>query len=70
MAVDICYIISHGFASRMLLQTNLIGKLADRGVSLAIISQDSQDEELKSISRIENIQCQTWHSRNTIWDDN
>ena len=70
MGVDICYIISHGFAARMLLQTNLIEKLADQGIKIGLITPDSSDENLKVFEENPNIQLVQWDSKATIWDDN
>ncbi len=44
--VDIAYIISHGFAARMVMQTNLLGKLVQQGKKVALISPDKNDENL------------------------
>lgn len=44
---DIVYIVSHGFASRMVTQTNLLGKLVQAGKSVALISPDKEDIVLK-----------------------
>lgn len=41
---DICYVVAHGFAARMLLQTGLILRLTERGKSVALIVPDAQDE--------------------------
>ena len=46
MKTDICYIISHGFAARMLLQTGLIRRLAREGKQIAIITPDPEDDNL------------------------
>ena len=47
MAIDIAYIVSHGFASRMVMQTNLLGKLVADGKKVALIAPDDKDENLK-----------------------
>ena len=46
MKVDIAYIVSHGFAARMVMQTNLLGKIAAKGKKVALISPDKSDENL------------------------
>ena len=47
LKVDIAYIISHGFAARMVMQTNLLGRLVERGLKVALIAPDQDDENLK-----------------------
>lgn len=44
---DIAYIVSHGFAARMVMQTNLLGKLVQNGKSVALICPDKNDPNLK-----------------------
>jgi hypothetical protein len=70
MKVDFCYLISHGFAARMLLQTNLITKLTEQGFTVALISQDATDENLLDLaannSKVELVE---WKTNATIWDD-
>lgn len=46
MSVDICYLVSHGFASRMITQTDLLGRLQKEGRSVAVICPDSSDPVL------------------------
>ena len=38
--IDVCYIVSHGFASRMLVQTDLLGRLSDAGKRVALIAPE------------------------------
>lgn len=66
---DICYIISHGFAARMLLQTGLIQKLTDLGKSVAIITPDTEDENLKDLKDNPLVQTYNPNMKQTIWDD-
>lgn len=47
MKTDIAYIISHGFAARMVMQTNLLGLLVKEGKRVALIAPDKNDENLK-----------------------
>lgn len=44
--VDIAYIVSHGFAVRMVIQTDLLGKLVKKGFKVACISPDRDDKYL------------------------
>lgn len=67
MGVDVCYIVSHGFASRMILQTGLVDRLLDQGLSVAIISNDANDPNFDEYKgRIETVE---WTSKSSIWDD-
>ncbi len=43
---SICYIVSHGFASRMICQTNLLGRLREQGFRVSVICPDSSDPVL------------------------
>jgi len=67
--IDICYVISHGFAARMLLQTGLILQLADRGKKIAIITPDATDANFQNLSQHSNIQVYDAKISQTIWDD-
>ena len=44
--MDIAYIVSHGFAARMVMQTNLLGKLVREGKQVALIAPDKSDQNL------------------------
>lgn len=52
---DIAYIVSHGFAARMVMQTNLLGKLVQNGNTVAIICPDKNDPNLKAYCLENNI---------------
>jgi len=69
MKNDICYIVSHGFAARMLLQTNLIGKLTSDGHKVAIISHNAKDENFKVFANDPKVSLFEWKSKSSIWDD-
>ncbi len=43
---DICYVVSHGFAARMVMQTNLLKKLVEQGYKVCLISPDAKDAAL------------------------
>jgi len=68
-SVDICYVISHGFAARMLLQTNLIQRLLDAGKKIAIITPDVDDENFRALKSNENISIFDSEIKQNIWDD-
>lgn len=46
--LDVLYIASHGFAVRMLIQTNLLGKLTASGLRVGLISTDKSDPTLEA----------------------
>ena len=54
--IDVCYIISHGFTMRMVTQTNLLGKLTDKDLNVAVISPDKSDPYLRSYCFERNIE--------------
>lgn len=57
--MDILYIASHGFAVRMLLQTNLLKQLQQKGFKVGLITMDSSDASVAnycSENNIENIE--------------
>ncbi|MFK8006486.1 MAG: CDP-glycerol glycerophosphotransferase family protein [Saprospiraceae bacterium] len=67
--VDICYVISHGFAARMLLQTNLLQRLVETGKRIAIITPDANDENLQKLESNANVQIFDPQIKQNIWDD-
>lgn len=67
--IDICYVISHGFAARMLLQTGLITQLTQYGKSIAIITPDATDENLMDLQANPLIHIYPAEIEQTIWDD-
>ena len=69
MAVDICYIVSHGFASRMLTQTDLLGRLCQRGLSVAVIAPDANDPELLAYCRERGIQLEEFRPQPGLFND-
>lgn len=69
MSIDLCYVISHGFAARMLLQTGLIRQLAERGQSVAIITPDPDDENLAEFQRQNNVTIFGSNEKNNIWNE-
>lgn len=66
---DICYVISHGFAARMLLQTGLIRQLAEAGKTIAIVVPDAEDENLRALAELDNIRIYDSKINLSIWDD-
>jgi len=68
-SVDICYVISHGFAARMVLQTRLIERLTEQGKTVAIISPDANDDNFKALANNERVAIYNADIKQTIWDD-
>ncbi len=64
---DIAYIISHGFAARMLLQTDLLGKLLKRGFKVAVITPDKHDQNLLDYAKKSNIDIIEYNPRSSLW---
>lgn len=69
MKVDFCYVVSHGFALRMLLQTNLIGRLAQKGYKVAIVSLNPDDQNFKEFENNSQVTLVKWNEESSIWDD-
>ena len=69
MSFDLCYVISHGFAARMLFQTGLINQLTERGLKVAIITPDPEDDNLQAFQDNANIQIFGSSDKQNIWDD-
>lgn len=67
---DFCYVISHGFALRMLMQTQLLFKMAELGLRVAIVSPDKSDPSFASLEGHPNIEIFECKEKLTIWDDN
>ena len=67
--IDVCYIISHGFAARMLLQTGLILRLTKQGKQVAIITPDPTDENLQELKSNTSVHIYDAGIEQTIWDD-
>jgi len=68
-STDICYVISHGFAARMILQTGLVERLAAAGKSIAIITPDAADDNLTVLKKNPLITVYNADIKLTIWDD-
>ncbi len=65
--VDICYIVSHGFAARMVTQTNLLGLLANTGKRVAIIAPDKGDQNLKEYCKEKGVLLYEFRSESSFW---
>ena len=49
--VDICYLVSHGFAARMVLHTDVIPQIHARGMSVAIVVPSQAEAAAKNIEK-------------------
>jgi len=68
--LDICYIVSHGFASRMVLQTSLLGKLVDKGYKVGLITPDQNDEYLSEASKEQGFKLMNFNFKSNFWNEN
>lgn len=67
MSVDIAYIVSHGFAARMVTQTNLLGLLVKEGKKVALICPDKNDVNLKYYCENECVLLYEFNPKSTFW---
>ena len=67
--VDIAYIVSHGFAARMVMQTNLLGKLVETGKTVALIAPDAEDENLRTYCRTTGVSLYEFKPTANRWND-
>jgi hypothetical protein len=66
---DVCYVISFGFAARMLLQTGLINRLLAEGKTIAIITPDPNDANLQQFEGHPNLRVYLADIPTTIWSE-
>ncbi len=69
MSVDVCYIASHGFASRMLTQTDLLGQLRRAGRSVAVIAPDAKDAVLSRYCSERGIELVEFDAKGSVFSD-
>lgn len=67
MSIDIAYIVSHGFAARMVTQTNLLGLLVKEGKKVALICPDKNDTNLKEYCFNEGVELHEFNPRSQFW---
>ena len=67
---DICYVISHGFAARMVMQTNLLGQLVEEGKSVTIIVPDKNDATLKAYCEKRGVAMVEYNETKGFWNAN
>ncbi len=66
---DLCYVISFGFAARMLLQTGLIERLTEQGKRVAIITPDPNDPNLLALENNPRVEVFALTEKYNIWDE-
>jgi hypothetical protein len=66
----ISYLVSHGFAARMLMQTNLLGLLRKQGYQVSLIAPDAQDPNLMQYCLMHGIQLKAFKPKSWIWKTN
>lgn len=64
---DIAYIISHGFAARMLLQTDLLGRLIRKGYKIAVITPAKNDQNLINYAKEHGIEMIEYNPSSSLW---
>ena len=64
---DIAYIISHGFAARMLLQTDLLGKILKKGFKVAVITPYKNDQNLINYAAANHIEIVEYSPSSSLW---
>lgn len=67
MKFDIAYIVSHGFAARMVMQTNLLGLLVKEGKKVALIAPDKNDENLKRYCDENGVALYEFNPQSDFW---
>lgn len=65
--IDIAYIVSHGFAARMVMQTNLLGRLVDKGLNVALIVPDETDQNLLDYCKTAKVTLFEFNQKNDFW---
>ena len=56
---DICYLATHGFSARMLMQTGLLRGLAARGLRVALLVPDADDPTLAPLRRLDGLEIRS-----------
>ncbi len=64
---DVAYVISHGFAARMLLQTDLLGKLLEKGYKVAVITPGKNDQNLLDYAAKNHIDLVEYNPQSSLW---
>lgn len=64
--MDVCYIVSHGFSSRMVFQTGLLAKLAAKGKKVSVISPDKNDANLVDYCKKQGVELHEFRVSNSL----
>ncbi len=67
--IDICYIVSHGFAARMVLQTGLLERLVKQGKRVGLITPDANDPNIKAVCEASGIQLYEFKNETKRWSN-
>lgn len=67
--IDVCYIVSHGFSARMIMQTGLLNKLAESGLRVGVITPDVENENLVRICEETGVQLFEYNLANEGWSE-
>ena len=51
MAVDICFVLSHGMSARMVLHSDLVPELCALGLSVAVVSPNADEPGFSRLAR-------------------
>ena len=70
MSVDIAYIVSHGFAARMVMQTNLLGRLVSKGNKVALVSPDASDKNLMTYCKENQVELVSFNESSKLSHQN
>lgn len=65
--MDVCYIVSHGFASRMVFQTGLLEKVSRAGRKTALIAPDRNDPNLVEYCRAQGVELHEFRAPKNIF---
>ena len=67
--IDICYIVSHGFAARMVFQTGLLQRLAKEGIKVGVVSPDVEDSMLIKNCKLYDIKLFCFNANKGLFTD-
>ncbi|MBK9239148.1 MAG: hypothetical protein IPL75_02545 [Acidobacteria bacterium] len=55
MSIDVCYVFSNGFGTRMILQSGVVPHLRSLGISIAVVSPNAEEPSLQELARRQGI---------------
>lgn len=70
MTIDVCYVLSHGFAVRMAVQTDLLGAIKANGKSVAVIVPDRNDPVIVEYCSTRDIPIYEFQPKASFWNEN